>query len=358
MRIIHTGDLHLDAVTEISSSPNDSFQTDSSPQRWRTFQRLINYANDNAADLLLISGDLFHRQPTEAQLREADELFTTLTHTQVVLIAGNHDFLCSASPMTDYDWQGPVTLLSTDTDSCIFFTELNTVVHGFSYSSFHMSDGPAPFSAPKDNHTHILMLHGGDREHLPLYFSALEQSGFDYIALGHIHKPQIFPGRQMAYCGSPEPLDYPETGNHGVIQVDIHRREVHTSFIPFSHTRFLPLLVQVTPEDTLFSLRRLLSQRIERGNPGDLYSVTFSGQRSPELSLSLDAFSDLSRICGLSDATVPWYDFPSLLSQHGTDLVGQYIRTFLPGDKSPEDLDELHRTALFSGLKALLDSAS
>ena len=358
MRIIHTGDLHLDAVSEPSLSPNDSFQTISSPQRWRTFQRLINYANDRTADLLLISGDLFNRQPTEAQLREVDGLFSALTCTQVVLIAGNHDFLSAASPMTGYQWAGPVTLLPSVPDSCAFFAGLNTIVHGFSYSSCRMQDKLYHhISAPKDKYTHILMIHGGDADHLPLHFSSLEQSGYDYIALGHIHKPHIFPSRQMAYCGSLEPLDQTETGNHGFIQIDINRHNVRTSFIPFSHTRFIPLSFQVTPEDTLFSLRRALVQRIDRGSPGDFYSVTFSGQRDPELVLSTESFSDLKQLYELSDSTSPWYDFHSLLRQHGTDLVGQYICAFLPGDKSIENLDELQRQALYFGLKALLDSS-
>lgn len=357
MRIIHTGDLHLDTISESHISRGDSFQAASSPQRWRTFQRLVAYANDCEADLLLICGDLFHRQPTKAQLREADGLFSALTHTQVVLIAGNHDFISENTPLSTYNWSGPVTLLPDDPNSCVCFSSLDTVIHGFSYTSCQMSESIYDhISAPKDDMTHILMIHGGDSDHLPLHYSSLEQSGFDYIALGHIHKPYIFPGEQMAYCGSLEPLNPTETGNHGFIQVDIHCHNVQAAFIPFSRTRFIPLSFQVKPEDTLFSLRSALLQRIARGNPGDLYEVNFTGERSPEITLCMDSFADISQLYDLIDSTSPWYDFPSLLQQHGSDLVGQYIRSFLPAGKSPETLDELHRQALYLGLKALLDS--
>ncbi|MBQ8813602.1 MAG: DNA repair exonuclease [Lachnospiraceae bacterium] len=358
MRIIHTGDLHLDTISEISSGSKAISSGSSSAQRWRTFQRLISYTNDWAADLLLVSGDLFHRQPNLRQLREVNGLFADLVHTQVVIIAGNHDFLSPGSPMADYPWCDHITLLPTDPDSRIAFPELNTVVHGFSYSSFQ-TEKPFPdeVSAPQDDQYHILMLHGGDALHLPLNFSVLEHSGFDYIALGHIHKPRIFPGRQMAYCGSPEPLDHTETGNHGFMQLDLTPNRTQLSFVPFSHTRYIPLSLQVTPEDTLFSLRKALFSRISKGSHGDLYSVTFTGTRLPEISICSEAFSDLPQIYEILDDTAPWYDFCTLLNQHRSDLVGQYIRSFLPSGSSEEELDEVHRQALYIGLQALLDTA-
>lgn len=66
-----------------------------------------------------------------------------------------------------------------------------------------------------NNHIQILMAHGGDTAHLPINFNSLELSPFSYIALGHIHKPQVISEDKIAYCGSPEPLDLTETGVHG-----------------------------------------------------------------------------------------------------------------------------------------------
>ena len=44
-------------------------------------------------DLLLVAGDLFHRQPLLRELKEVDGLFASLDRTQVVLVAGNHDYM-------------------------------------------------------------------------------------------------------------------------------------------------------------------------------------------------------------------------------------------------------------------------
>jgi exonuclease SbcD len=48
-------------------------------------------------------------------------------------------------------------------------------------------------------------------------------TGYDYIALGHIHCPQwIKGGRKVArYCGSPRPMHFDETYGHGVDVVEV-----------------------------------------------------------------------------------------------------------------------------------------
>ena len=53
--------------------------------------------------------------------------------------------------------------------------------------------------------------------------SLLEKSGFDYIAMGHIHKPQqVIPGL-AAYAGALEPTDKNDTGKHGFIRGEIQK---------------------------------------------------------------------------------------------------------------------------------------
>ena len=48
-------------------------------------------------------------------------------------------------------------------------------------------------------------------------------SGYDYVALGHIHCPQwIKGGRKLArYCGTPYPIHFDETYDHGVDVVSV-----------------------------------------------------------------------------------------------------------------------------------------
>lgn len=86
-------------------------------------------------DLLLIAGDLFHRQPLLRELKDVSYLLGKLTHTQVVLSAGNHDYIKAGSYYLTYKWPENVHLLSGEELETIEFPELQTAVSGFSYHS-------------------------------------------------------------------------------------------------------------------------------------------------------------------------------------------------------------------------------
>ena len=64
---------------------------------WNSLERLVKVCEEEQVDLLLIAGDLFHRQPLLRELKEVDYLFSQLTHTKIVFIAGNHDYLKPSS---------------------------------------------------------------------------------------------------------------------------------------------------------------------------------------------------------------------------------------------------------------------
>ena len=54
---------------------------------------VLEEARRQQADLLLIAGDLFHRQPLKRELKEVAAGFAAIPDTEIVLIAGNHDYL-------------------------------------------------------------------------------------------------------------------------------------------------------------------------------------------------------------------------------------------------------------------------
>ena len=157
-----------------------------------TFQGIIEDARDSRADLLLISGDLFHRQPLARDLKEVNYLFSTIPGTRVVIIAGNHDRIRKSSALLSFTWAPNVTFLMGEELSSVYFEELNTEVYGFSYHTAEITEAKADnISLPASRRTRILMLHGGDAKHVPFDRNALAASPFSYIALGHIHKPEI-----------------------------------------------------------------------------------------------------------------------------------------------------------------------
>ena len=126
MKFIHTADIHWGMIPD-----SDKPWGKKREQAIRlTFQGIIEDARDSRADLLLISGDLFHRQPLARDLKEVNYLFSTIPGTRVVIIAGNHDRIRKSSALLSFTWAPNVTFLMDEDLSSVYFEELNTEVYG------------------------------------------------------------------------------------------------------------------------------------------------------------------------------------------------------------------------------------
>ena len=87
MKFIHIADVHLGAQPDAGPA-----YTEKRPEElWAAFEHVVGVCRTERTDLLLIAGDLFHRQPLLRELKEVNYLFSTLSHTQVVLIAGKSE---------------------------------------------------------------------------------------------------------------------------------------------------------------------------------------------------------------------------------------------------------------------------
>ncbi len=91
------------------------------------------------------------------------------------------------------------------------FLDKNVIIYGYSWDSGENSKNIFEgFQGIDRTKTNILIIHGDvfnkESPYLPLDKDYIDSIGFNYVGLGHIHKPIIFSDR-MAYCGSPEPLD-------------------------------------------------------------------------------------------------------------------------------------------------------
>ena len=234
MKIIHTADIHLGAVPD-SVYP---WGKERKISLWDTFKRLIKRTASVKADMLIISGDLFDRQPTDAELAEVNYLFSTILGTKVVICAGNHDFIADDSRYPSFKWSKNVTGLWSDKCTSAAISELDTRVYGLSYHDREMRANTYADVRPYGNEkTHILLFHGGDAAHCPINKSSFRDSEFDYIAMGHIHKPGAVVKNKAVYCGALEPIDSSDIGKHGYVEVDIKDGRVrNVRFVEFAES--------------------------------------------------------------------------------------------------------------------------
>ena len=100
MKFIHIADVHLGAVPD----SNMPWAKERHDEIWESFKYILNVCNEEKADLLLIAGDLFHKQPLVRELKEVNYLFSTLETTRVVMMTGNHDYMGPRSNYRGFKW--------------------------------------------------------------------------------------------------------------------------------------------------------------------------------------------------------------------------------------------------------------
>ncbi len=349
MRFLHTGDIHL-GMTPEAGTPWAREREDAISQ---TFLRILALAVEQNVDLVLIAGDLFHRPPLLRECKELNYHLSCLAPIPVVIIAGNHDYIRERSPYLSFPWAENVMILSDASLSSVYFENLHTHVHGLSFHGREIHDPLLDsLTAPDDDDIHILLAHGGDATHIPISYASLAQAGFDYVALGHIHQPRIFPSKNMAYCGSPEPLDRTELGAHGCILGEITEKGCQLSWTPLAQTQYRLLELSITAHSTVGEIQQHVKKELT-SSPSDLFRLLLTGFRDSEISFDPDDFSCLGRIVEVIDKTEPEYNLDDLLANHANDLISHYIQALQTPTAS-----ELQKKALYYGLRALLNPES
>ncbi len=352
MKFIHIADVHLGAVPD-SDMP---WGVEREKEIWESFRKIITICNEHQADLLLIAGDLFHRQPLARELKEVNYCFGKLTTAQVVLMAGNHDYIGARSYYQDFAWDERVHMFLGDKPETITFPELNTEVYGFSY---HTRDILEPLydnikPANRDG-INILLAHGGDERDIPLNRRRIAEAGFDYVALGHIHKPELI-SQNMAYSGSLEPLDKNETGERGYIIGEIGEdgtgrgRQTRIRFIPSSAREYKTLTLPITPDTTNGALMDQSREAILQNGSRHIYQFRLQGLRDETIRFDVQALYLLGNVLEVMDESVPDYDFDALYRENADNIIGQFIRKIRESEKQ----DEVTRKALYYGIEVLL----
>ena len=129
MKFIHTGDIHWGMCPDA----NKPWGKERAQAIKDTFRIIIEKTKEMDVDCLFISGDLFHRQPLMKDLKEVNYLFSTIPSVKIILIAGNHDRIRENSALLSFTWSPNVTFIMDEDLTSVYFEEINTEVHGFSY---------------------------------------------------------------------------------------------------------------------------------------------------------------------------------------------------------------------------------
>ena len=347
MKIIHTADIHLGASPDLGYPWSRKRKEDI----WNTWKRLIERVRLEKADLLLVSGDLFHRQPLVRELKEVNYLFSTIPDTTVVLMAGNHDYIKKGSYYPEFPWNKNVIGLWNRECVRVSIPKKNVCVYGCSYYSREVTDDLYQNVRPSGREAfHILLAHGGDEKHSPVNRERLAEAGFQYAALGHIHKPQVLLKNRIAFSGALEPIDRNDTGPHGFMKVICTQEGTTAEFVPFASCSYLDLDFDVKEETTQFELEEWVHKAIRVAGEDNIYRVRLRGLRDVKTEFSARRLEQTGNVSEVVDETRPAYDFTELSQIYEGGVIGEYVDCFAGSE------DPVEQKALFYGIEALLDA--
>ena len=281
VRVVHAGDFHLDSAFG-ALTPEQARQRRMESRR--TPERLVEWANDHGADLLLLSGDLFDSDSpygdTAPLLAQALGCF----RGQAVIAPGNHDPLTPDGPYARTRWSDNVHIFTEDRMQTITFPDLNCAVHGAAFTAPEMPESAELAGiAEQDGNVAIGILHGEagvkDSRYRPIPLQQIAQSGLDYLALGHVHAcsgVQLAGKTAYAYPGCPEGRGFDELGDKGFLAGEVDKGSVKLRFVPFAKRRYEIVTVDVTGREPLEAVCEALPQHTE----ADIYRVILTGERS------------------------------------------------------------------------------
>lgn len=355
MRFLHISDLHL-GKNFSASRYGPQFAHRRRQELLDTFARLIDFANENQVDFILCCGDFLNSEELRVEeLRNINAMIEKLNRAVIVAISGNHDPQMQNCAYQKIQWSKRFYLAPAGSGR-VSMSAYRTII---TYYSWNQKEMPEPFTVPKPSaqqgYYQILMLHAdtsAESRYLPVDAHQLVDAGFDYVALGHIHKMQrVAPN--VYYSGSLEPLDFGENGEHGFMMVDVEGERCRCQFVPFSSREYRKLTIQTQETDSELTISERIAAEIICENPQHIYTVTLAGVHPMTAGWNIEKIEEELRdkeyFCTIEDETRPAYDLDALYRENQGNLIGDFISSF-----QNHDLSVIEEKALQYGLEALL----
>jgi DNA repair exonuclease SbcCD nuclease subunit len=251
IKILHTADIHLDSPLKSLAMKDEDLQATVKTATRAAFMKIVDTALFEEVSALLISGDLF--DGAERSAKTAAFLTTQLDRLLVAgipvfYIKGNHD---AENPITGevslpenvhvFDGRGGKRRIENS----------DVWIHGVSFSGRQAPESLLPkFGATEPDAINIAMLHtslAGSQGHdtyAPCSVAELTKMGFDYWALGHVHKRQVHSEAPWIIMpGIPQGRDIGEAGPKSATLLTIDEKNISVSEVPTSAAQFIEVRV-------------------------------------------------------------------------------------------------------------------
>ena len=361
MKIIHTGDIHLD-------SPFTSLNPIEAEKRRNAlraaFSSMILYAKTEKVDLFLICGDLFDDEciTKDTCLALCKEM-ASVPDCSFIITPGNHDPYSENSPYKLISFPENVYIFTSPDIKKVEIGDTGVCIYGSAYLS-DTKDGYSLSSAPLIDKTKFnILMHHGDVDvvsspYNPISMRQIEESGFDYVALGHIHKGTEIKkagNTYYAYCGCIEGRDFGECGYKGAIVGDIEKGNINLHHVRFSTKRYEIVSLDVTGCENFSDCITNIAEKCASFGDYTLLRVELCGVVSEGFSPDVEALRSIVKNVSyleIKDRTAALLNMKKL--KEDKTLAGEFYRVLEEKLFSPDEEEKRIATeALKYGLRAI-----
>jgi len=356
MKFVHIADMHFDTPFHMLSDRANLGEVRRLDQR-KAFKKMIEYIKENEISYLFIAGDLYdHEYIRQSTIDYINDGFKQILNTKIYISPGNHDPYLKNSYYAKYHWSENVKIFTSQIEK-VELEEFD--LYGYGFEDFYLKESKIEeIKIENKQKQNILITHasldGGyddQRVYNTISSSKLKQLGFDYVALGHIHKRNLTnDNRTIIYPGSPISLGFDELGTHGMIVGNIEKEKIEIEFVKLDEKEFKEIEMDITninePEELLEKIEEL------ELNEKDLYKIILKGNRNFEINTyKLYKQIESRNIIKLKDKTKIGYDL-NKIANHST-LKGIFAKEMRNKLEEGNIEKELLEKAIEIGMQAL-----
>jgi DNA repair exonuclease SbcCD nuclease subunit len=267
MKFLHTADWQIgmkaDSVGAVAQRVRE--------ERLAAGQRVVEAANNEKADFMLVAGDLFENNAVDRTLVQKTADLLSRFHGQVFIIPGNHDPLVPGSVWDHPAWNSARNLVVIKEQRAV------EVPGGFLFAcpvadKYSRKDPTAWIQGQAAAEIRIGMAHGNveglpvDHPDHPIPRDAVARCNLDYLALGHWHSTAIYKDAngdaRMAYSGTHETTGFGERDSGNALWINIEKpgSAPQVRIIPTGRFKWLTLEREIQLPGQLTQLRQELEQ--------------------------------------------------------------------------------------------------
>ena len=358
MKFVHIADMHFDTSFTTLTNRADLGDIRRLDQR-KVFDKIIKYIKENNVPYLFISGDFYeHEYIRLSTIEYINNKFAEIPETRIFISPGNHDPYLKNSFYNKFYWNENVHIF--DSKLTVFDNE-DVDVYGYGFDDFYYKNTEIDenFKIKNNEKINILVAHGTlnasdtlEKEYNPISEKMIESKGFDYVALGHIHRLDYNnkPNQRIIYPGSTVSMGFDEVGAHGMIVGEITKQKLDLQFIKLDDKEFVIKEIDITEMLDLEELATKINE-IEY-NENIYYKIELVGRRNFEINLyKLDKLLNNGNIIKIKDKTKINYNLERISNEN--TLKGLFVKEMLEKmEQNPENREVLE-SALEIGLEIL-----